>query len=210
MIFGMTSANAWGDIPQMPGGCIVNISQASEFTQEDELKSLHKQSGQLPIGQSFTHRQERMEGRCPGLQGAAVLWHAVPAAGNRRALMKSRGNYSCQALWSQGHVLHLQGHHGIIWGVACTHSAAEKEIFFSPTTSDTCFARGRAWDQLPWWAGLVFLGHNSMKPRSPFWLFQNCQQNLFITECEQQSHKATRLLLPAMPKGTSQRKKNLK
>lgn len=37
MIFGMTSANAWGDIPQMPGGCIVNISQASEFTQEDEL-----------------------------------------------------------------------------------------------------------------------------------------------------------------------------
>lgn len=71
-----------------------------------------------------------MEGRCPGLQGAAVLWHTVPAAGSRRALMKSRGNYSCQALWSQGHVFHLQGHRGIIWGVACTHSAAEKEIFF--------------------------------------------------------------------------------
>lgn len=72
-----------------------------------------------------------MEGRCPGLQGAAVPQHAVPVAGSRRALMKNRENYSCWALWSQGHVLHLQGHHEIIQGVACTHSAAEGEIFFS-------------------------------------------------------------------------------
>ena len=62
--------------------------------------------------------------------------------------MKSRGNYSYWDLWSQGHVLHLQGHHGIIQGVACTHSAAEREFFFFfPTTSDTWFARGRARDQ---------------------------------------------------------------
>lgn len=87
-----------------------------------------------------------MEGRYPRLQGEAVPIHAVSAVGSRRALMKSRGNYSCRALWSQGHVLHLQGHHGIIQGVACTHSTAEREIFF-PTTSDTWFARGRARDQ---------------------------------------------------------------
>lgn len=62
--------------------------------------------------------------------------------------MKSRGNYSCWALWSQGHVLHLQGHHRTIQGVACTHSAAEREIL-SPTTSGTWFARGRAGDQEP-------------------------------------------------------------
>ena len=63
--------------------------------------------------------------------------------------MKSKGNYSCWDLWSQAHVLHLQGHHGIIQGVACTHSAAEREFFFFffPTTSDTWFARGRARDQ---------------------------------------------------------------
>lgn len=34
----MTSASALGNIPQMLAGCIVNISQASQFTQEDELK----------------------------------------------------------------------------------------------------------------------------------------------------------------------------
>lgn len=61
-------------------------------------------------------------------------------------MKKSRGTYSRRVLWSQGHVLHLQGHHGIIQGVACTHSAAEREILF-PTTSDTWFARGRARDQ---------------------------------------------------------------
>lgn len=57
--------------------------------------------------------------------------YAVPAAGSRRALTKSRGNYSCRVLWSQGHVLYMQGHHGIIQSVTCTHSAAEREIFFS-------------------------------------------------------------------------------
>ena len=71
-----------------------------------------------------------MEGRCPGLWGAAGLQHTVPAAGSRKTLMKSRGNYSYWDLWSQGHVVHLQGHHGIIQGVACTHSAAEREFFF--------------------------------------------------------------------------------
>lgn len=34
----MTSANALGNIPQMLAACIVNISQASRFTQEDELR----------------------------------------------------------------------------------------------------------------------------------------------------------------------------
>lgn len=97
----------------MSAGCVVNISQASQLTQEDEL-SLTKQWGQLPIGQSFIYRQQRMEGRCPGLQGAAVPQHAVPVAGSRKALMESRGNYSCWALWSQGHMLHLQGHHETI------------------------------------------------------------------------------------------------
>lgn len=92
-----------------------------------------------------------------------------------------------------------------------THSAAEREmcVFFFPTTSDTWFARGRARDQQHWWAGLVFLGHNSTKPMTPFWLLQKSQQNLFITECEQQSHTATRLLLPALPKVTSKKKKFL-
>ena len=33
----MTSASALGNITQMPAGGIVNISQASQFTQEDEL-----------------------------------------------------------------------------------------------------------------------------------------------------------------------------
>lgn len=122
----------------------------------------------------------------------------MPVAGSRRALMKSRGNYSCRVLWSQGHVLHLQGHHGIIQGVACTHSGAERKFF--PTTSDTWFARGRARDQQHWWAGLVFLGHISSKPMTPFWLLQKSQQNLFITKCEQHSYKASRLLLLFMPK----------
>lgn len=176
-------------------------------------QSLTKQWGQLPIGQSFTYRQQRMEGRCPGLQGAAVSLHAVPVAGSRKALMESRGNYSCWALWSQGHMLHLQGHHETIQGVACTHILLLKGrcffcvCFFSPTTSDTWFARGRARDQQHWWAGLVFLGHNSTKPVTPFWLLQKTQQNLFITKCEQQSHTATRLLLPPMPKVTSKKKK---
>lgn len=38
MIFGMTSASALGNIPQMSAGWRVNWSQALQFTQEDELR----------------------------------------------------------------------------------------------------------------------------------------------------------------------------
>lgn len=34
----MTSASALGNSPKMSAGCIVNISQASQFTQENELR----------------------------------------------------------------------------------------------------------------------------------------------------------------------------
>lgn len=93
--------------------------------------NLTKQWDQLPIGQSFTYRQQRMKGRYPGFQRAAVSQHAVPVAGSRKALMESRGNYSCWALWSQGHMLHLQGHHETIQGKARTYTLLLKRRCFS-------------------------------------------------------------------------------
>jgi hypothetical protein len=38
MMIGMTSASTLGNTPQMSAGCIVHISQASQFAQEDDLR----------------------------------------------------------------------------------------------------------------------------------------------------------------------------
>lgn len=66
---------------------------------------------------------------------------------NRKTLMESREGTVVRTCGHKG-VCYAAGHHRIIQGVACTHSAAEREFFFFfPTTSDTWFARGRARDQ---------------------------------------------------------------
>lgn len=186
MIFGMTSASALGNIPQKLSGCIVNTSQASQFMQEDELR-VWVRSGVSFLLDNLLHIGSK--GWRAGVLGfREQLYPSLCACcRQRRTLMKSRENYSCWALWSQGHVLHLQGRHGIIQGVACPHSVAEGEIFFT-TTSDTWFARGRARDQQHWWAGLVFLGHNSTKPMTLFWLLQKMQQNLLPSVNSNHTH----------------------
>lgn len=148
-------------------------------------------------------------GQVSWVSGSNSSWMLYPLASDACwSSDKKQRKLQLSGLWSQQHVLHLQGHHGIIQGVACTHSAAEREILF-PTTSDTWFARGRARDQERWWAGVVFSGHISSKPTTPFWLpwkpteFIHYQVWTAITQ-------ASRLLWPAMPKSTFQKKKNLK
>lgn len=103
--------------------------------------------------------------------------------------MTSRGNYSCRALWSQGHVLHLQGHHRTIQGVVCTHSAAEREILFSHHIRHMVCQRkgtrsGALMSQLAWCFQATSLVNQQLPSDSC-----ESQQNLFITKCEQPSHK---------------------
>lgn len=130
MIFGMTSASALGNIPWMHAGCIVNISQAFQFTQEYELGVCISSDVSSLLDTLFYIGSKGWRAGVLGFGEQLDPSTLCLLQAAEKLLMESRENYSCWDLWSQGHVLHLQGHHGIIQGVACTHSAAEREFFF--------------------------------------------------------------------------------
>lgn len=181
-----------------------HISQASQFIQKDELRVCITSEASVLLSNLLYICIRGGRAGVLGVRVQLLLAAGGPSQWCPLGLWwKSRGTYSCWHLWSQGHVLPLQGHHGIIQGVACTHSAAEREILF-PTTSDTWFARGRARDQERWWAGVVLSATSLVNQ----WLPSDSpesQQILLITKCEQQSHKPPDCFCLGMPKSTFQK-----
>ena len=114
----------------MHAGCIVNISQAFQFTQEYELGVCISSDVSSLLDTLFHIGSKGWRAGVLGFGEQLDPSTLCLLQAAEKLLMESRENYSCWDLWSQGHVLHLQGHHRIIQGVACTHSAAEREFFF--------------------------------------------------------------------------------
>lgn len=163
----------------MSADCRVNFSQALQFSQEDELKVCIS-SGANFLLDNLLHVGSKVW-RAGILGFRELLYHTccVCCRQQRSSDEEQRKLQLSGLVVTRACVAFARSS----WdnsGCSLHTFCCWKGDFFS----DTWFARGRARDQQHWWAGLVFLGHSSTKPMTPFWLLQKSQRNLFITKCE--------------------------